>query len=118
MIVQHRRAHLEIGCFVASLHRRQLEVSDVRLLHHWFARLLDMFGNGCRRRHCARLNLPVNVGGADRGAAEINNNNKLKINPPRFDQHSALTEWPQSVGSSLSRRIIPLQRFRKTVSVL
>ena len=40
MSVQHRRAHLEIGYFVVSLHRRQLEVPDVRLLHHWFARLL------------------------------------------------------------------------------
>jgi hypothetical protein len=40
MNVQRRRAHLEIGCFNVSLHRRQLEVSDVRLLHRWFARLL------------------------------------------------------------------------------
>jgi hypothetical protein len=40
MSVQYRRAHLEIGCFVVSLHRRRLEVSEVRLLRRWFARLL------------------------------------------------------------------------------
>jgi hypothetical protein len=72
-------------CVLASAAARGLRGSFASPLVCSSARHL---GSGCRWRHCARLKLPVDVGGADRGAAEINND-MLKINLSRFDRASA-----------------------------